>query len=120
MMDVEYSNGQDTYGKYDEMCESDTFYGYKGGFAVGSVSAIFKGSGKANLKYKNCFKSGYVSVSLNGKEIDRNPNKLIYIDDVLSFRYEEADFLEIKEFRTAIIKLHYLHLADGGILSIYF
>ena len=110
MIDVDYSNGEDWQER--NYCESGQFYGYKEGNPVGSVSAIFKGSGKANLRYANCYKDGYVIVSLNGIEIDRAEENIG--KHRVSLRYEKGDLLEIKEVNTGIIKLYYLDLMDGG------
>ena len=71
LVDVDYSNGEDQMEEKEEFCDFDQFYGYKEANKVGRVSAIFKGSGKANLRYANCFTTGYVTVSLNGHELDR-------------------------------------------------
>ena len=58
IIDVEFSNGEDKDENNEISCQSKQFYGYKEGIAVGSVSTIFKGSGKANFKYENCGKRG--------------------------------------------------------------
>ena len=80
------------------------------GEIVGSVSTIFKGSGKANLKYENCGKTGHVTVSLNGLELERIRSS----HSILSFQYHTGDLLEIKELNSTIINLYYLDLMDGG------
>ena len=118
-VDVDYSNGEGEENKNSQKrdCDSNKFYGYKGGYKVGSVSTIFKGSGKANLRYQNCYKTGYVTVSLNGIEIDRSSNidsTLVPSKEIVTFQYEKGDLLEIKEFQMAIIKLHNLDLMDNG------
>ena len=117
MFDLDYTNGEDGNEKNEKSCKLDKFYGYKGGNKVGSVSTIFKGSGKANLRYQNCYKTGYVTVSLNGVEIDRTSNidsTLVLSKEIVTFQYEKGDLLEIKEFLTAIIKLHNFDLIDNG------
>ena len=118
MIDTDYSNKQDweQMNVQKEMCEqTDTFYGYKEGMRVGSVSAFFKGSGKGILKYGNCNSTGYVTMSLNGLEIDWTTDTN-YGDDVglVSFQYKRDDFLEIKEQNMGIIKLHLFVIFDAG------
>ena len=109
--DVDYSNGEDWSKAHERSCASDTFYGYRGGDAVGSVSAIFKGSGKGTLSYGNCYETGYVMVSLNGKEIHRSTSNS---KGQASFQYRRGDVLKIEEHKTAIIKLYSLDLQEGG------
>ena len=109
--DVDYSNGEDWSKAHERSCSSDTFYGYRGGDAVGSVSAIFKGSGKGILSYGNCYETGYVMVSLNGVEIHRSNSNS---KGQVSFQYRRGDVLKIEEHETAIIKLYSLDLQDGG------
>ena len=110
-VDVDYSIGEDPHEGKEHSCKSGQFYGYKKRYGMGSVSAIFKGSGKANLKFTNCLRAdGWVTVSLNGVEIDRSEEKI----EIVSFRYEKGDFLEIQEFNAASIELYFLVLLDGG------
>ena len=109
--DVDYSNGEDWRKAHERSCSSDTFYGYRGGGSVGSVSAIFKGSGKGNLSYGNCYETGNVIVSLNGVEIHRSKSNS---KKEVSFQYKRGYVLKIEEHETAIIKLYSLDLQDGG------
>ena len=110
-VDVDYSIGEDPLAGKEHSCKSGQFYGYKKRYGMGSVSAIFKGSGKANLKFTDCFRTGgWVTVSLNGVEIGRAEVKI----ETVSFRYEKGDFLEIQEFNAASIELYSLVLLDGG------
>ena len=109
--DVEYSNGNDWNNAHERDCATDTFYGYRGGDLVGSVSAIFKGSGKGVLSYGNCYKTGYVLVSLNGVEVGRSTSNS---QGLLTFQYRRGDTLKVEEFDTAIIKLYSLDLQEGG------
>ena len=110
IIDVEFSNGEDKDENNEISCQSKQFYGYKEGIAVGSVSTIFKGSGKANFKYENCGKRGYVTVSLNGIELERIRSSY----STVSFQYHTGDLLEIKEVNSTIMELHYLDIMDGG------
>ena len=56
--------------KYSANCGGyGTFWGYKWGWAVGSVEATFKGSGRGTLDFGNCFTRGFTNVYLNGNLI---------------------------------------------------
>ena len=124
-VDVDYSNGEDKNKANEMNCigiahvqlGTGTFYGYKEGDRVGSVGAIFQGEGKCILRYGNCYSNtvGYVSVYLNGVEIAKT-----HENDWAHFQYRKGDFLEIKEHKTAIIKLVSLDVKDGGKYSIEF
>ena len=109
--DLDYSNGNDWNKAHERDCSTDTFYGYRGGNLVGSVSANFKGSGRGALSYGNCYKTGYVMVSLNGVEIGRSTSNS---QDSVKFQYRRGDVLKIEEHDTAIIKLFSLDLQNGG------
>jgi hypothetical protein len=109
--DLDYSNGNDWNKAHERDCSTATFYGYRGGNLVGSVSANFKGSGQGTLSYGNCYKTGYVMVSMNGVEIGRSTTNS---QDLVKFQYRRGDVLKIEEFDTAIIKLYSLDLKDGG------
>ena len=97
---------------YSEKCGMDTWFGYNYGEKVGSVQTTFKGTGKATLNFGNCYRSGWVKVYLNGKEISRangnTPRKEV------EFRYSKDDILRIKEVNVAIIKLNSLELYHKG------
>ena len=109
--DIDYSNGNDWNDAHEKNCSANTFYGYRGGDLVGSVSATFKGSGKGILSYGNCYYTGYVLVSLNSVELGRSSSNS---QGLVTFQYRNGDVLKIEEFDTAIIKLYSLVLEDGG------
>ena len=113
IVNVDYSNGEDPHEGKEGSCKSGQFYGYNLKYGIGRVSAIFKGSGKANLRYSDCFNAGWVTVSLNGLEIDSTEIDQKRIETV-TFQYEKGDFLELKEFNRAYIELYSLDLYDGG------
>ena len=46
--------------------------GYAGGAGVGEVSAKLKGSGKATISYRDCWKSGWVGLYINGVQKDKS------------------------------------------------
>jgi hypothetical protein len=108
--EIDVSSSNEKGNKYEEDCSLETFYGYKNS-AVGNVSALLKGRGIVTLSYGNCYKTGYVLVSLNGIEIGRATSKS---QDLVSFQYGRGDVLKIEEFDTAIIKLYFLHVQSAG------
>lgn len=109
---VDHSNGDDSNSvAHENNCSMDTFYGYKNGASVGSVAKRFEQSGKGMLFYGNCFKTGYVSVFLNGVQLSRS---LSNTQGWLTFYYSKDDRLTIEEYGKAIIKLYYVVLEDCG------
>ena len=88
-----------------------TFYGSLGGNDIGSISTIFKGSGKAILSYGNCYPEGNVLVFLNDKELDRTSS--LESQKAVSFRFRKGDVLKIEE-DLAVIKLYSFVLQDCG------
>ena len=108
-VDVEYSNENDWNSI--ENCSLVTFYGYSPNEIVGTVSANFKGSGEATLAYGNCFRTGYVLVSLNDLELGRvDSNSRANV----TFDFSEGDILRIEEFESARIKLYRLTFEGCG------
>ena len=95
--------------RYVGECGTSTWYGYKYGPAMGSVTAILVGSGKATLNFGNCYHGGSVAVYLNQKNIGHadayTPNQEI------TFDYSHGDNLTIKESLMAIIKLNSLNFS---------
>ena len=96
----------------DRFCNSDSFYGFKSGYDVGTVTAIFRGHGRAFLNFGNCGKQGYTKVFLNNLCIGiagpKTPSKDI------SFHYSPGSILFIEEHFSGIIKLNYLKLDCNG------
>ena len=80
------------------------FWGYKLGWAVGSVVASFKGSGRGTLDFGNCFSDGFTKVYLNGNLISSAGKN--QKSKVANFKYNKGDVLEIKEEETGIIKIN--------------
>ena len=64
-MDVTNSNDS----VYAAQCGPSTWYGYKYGPAVGSISTILADSGQAVVDFGNCYQHGIVVVRLNNKTI---------------------------------------------------
>ena len=54
---------------YRKHCGTHTFWGYKYGKKVGTMSYVFKGHGGAKLKFGNCYTRGETKVYLNDKFI---------------------------------------------------
>ena len=97
----------------DMACNSHTFYGFKPGWQVGRIRAVFKGNGKAHLDFGNCAKQGVTKVFLNNYKIGiagpRTRSKLV------SFSYTKGSTLRIEEHGLGIIKLNRLFLeSDKG------
>ena len=105
IFDISHSNDPN----YVLTCGTSTWYGYKYGVNIGSVSATLVGSGTATLKFENCYYNGRVTVDLNGNDIayaDAYPS-----EQEVTFKYSSGDILTIKEHPMAIIKLNSLKLS---------
>ena len=92
--------------RYEQKCGSSTFYGYKGGNSIGSVSATLRGNGLGTLNFGNCYTNGQVKVSLNGNELSR-AEKNTPKQEII-FNYSKGDVLKIEEISTASLKLNSL------------
>ena len=93
---------------YRDICGTTppTWYGYCSGSCVGSVSAVFQGSGTATLDFGNCH-SGTVQVFLNGDEIDSATR---YVKNkTITFPFFIGDKLRVQETH-AIVKLNSLKI----------
>ena len=96
--------------RWNKYCKTETFWGYKYGPAVGKISYIFKGDGKASLEFGNCFTRGMAKVYLNKDLIastrGENTEKV--------FAYKKGDILMIKEVDTGIFIIHSLKISCTG------
>ena len=110
--DVQYSSSSDWNDDYGRICSTETFYGYKGGAPVGTVSVIFRGEGKATLNFGNCYDKGRVVVMLN--DIELAAARASRPQEQITFYYKKDDVLLVKEVFEAIVKLHSLDLECGG------
>ena len=106
IVDVTTSNTQ-----YNAQCGNRAWFGWKGGNAVGSVSATFTGSGKAVLIFGNCWTRGNVEAYLNNKMIGAVQN---FGNKTIEFTFSKGDVLTIEEQNTALIQLHKLAIECGG------
>ena len=110
--DVEYHKPE----QYKETCgTNNTWYGFsKRG--SGKITATFTGLGTATLDYGYCSKGHsylrYVTVSLNGKEIDKATRSTA--SKQITFRFLATDVLLLKGTNGAIIKLNSLKLTCKG------
>ena len=96
---------------YGDICGNNGWFGFYSGSSVGSISAIFKGSGMAKLIYGNCWSDKAVAVYLNRKKISSvhgNQTKL-----EIGFHFIAGDILQIEE-NGAIIKVHSLTILCNG------
>ncbi len=93
---------------YHDVCMTTppTWYGYCSGSCVGSVSAVFQGSGTATLDFGNCH-SGTVVASLNGKAIGKATKYVT--SKTITFAFSMGDELKVQEAH-AIVKLNSLQL----------
>ena len=106
-VDVYYSN--DTPNNwYSSNCNSGTFYGYCYGNYIGSVTASFKGSGKATLDFGNCHTAGVTKAYLNGKEIAQAST--LTMSKEVTFTYRPGYILKLDEQKHGIIQLNSLKL----------
>ena len=106
VVDVTTSNTQ-----YNAQCGNKAWFGWKGGSAVGAVSASFTGSGKATLIFGNCWTGGNVIAYLNSKMIGTVQN---FGNTTIEFTFSKGDVLTIKELNTALIQLHKLTIECEG------
>ena len=86
----------------------ETFWGYLYGYAIGKVSAIFKGSGNAVIDFGSCFSNGVTKVYLNGNEIGSASANQQSV--VANFTYKAGDNLTVTEEQVGIMKINSLHL----------
>ena len=96
---------------HGDRCDNNGWFGFYSGSSVGSILAIFKGSGTARLVYGNCWSDKEVSVYLNLNKISSvhgNQTKLEIV-----FNFISGDKLQIQE-HGAIIKLHSLTISCDG------
>ena len=99
---------------YDKCCSDKTFYGFKRGFAVGTIMATFKGYGTAILDFGNCGMIGCTKVYLDNQlKAIAGPN---IRSKVISFSYRPGTTLWLGEHGAGIIKLNYLNVKCEGIL----
>ena len=120
LIDVKYSSAADWDPANARICGNETFYGYKPGDQVGTVSYTFREYGEATLGFGNCkhcidagipYVCGYVVVMLNDGELARTGSN---IDKSVTFQYKNGDSLNVSEIHKAIIKLNYLKLECGS------
>ena len=96
---------------HGDICGNNGWFGFYSGTSVGSISAIFKGSGTAKLIYGNCWSDREVAVYLNRKKISSVRGNQTQLE--LSFNFISGDKLQIEE-DGAIIKLHSLTISCDG------
>ena len=96
---------------YRKHCGTHTFWGYKYGKKVGTMSYVFKGHGGATLKFGNCYTRGETKVYLNDKFIRSAKSKT---KNQISFTYKPGDTLRLKEVNTGIIIIYSLMISCNG------
>ena len=83
-------------------CDNASWFGWKDGSPVGSISTILYGNGTALITFGNCWKKGLVRLYINGNEVYTvHSNILVTIE----FDFNDGDKLELKEHYIGIIRL---------------
>ena len=90
-------------------CGEGSWFGLHAGFAEGSVSTTFKGSGTATLSFGNCWASTAYKVSVMLNEEIKSEAKGKIMEKEVTFPFNEGDHLVIKE-DGAIIKINSLNI----------
>ena len=92
-----------------ENCGDGSWFGLHAGFNEGSVSAVFKGSGNANLTFGNCWSSPMykVTVLLNDQVLEAAKGN--ELKKSVAFSFNQGDRLIVRE-DGAIIKLNSLDI----------
>ena len=102
---------------YKEDCGTSTFWGYINGQNEGKVEAVFKDSGKAILKFGECYrKQGETWMYLHneiGNEIMKEVAKTNEVKTV-QFQYNKGDRLQLVEKNHGIIIINSLILNCSG------
>ena len=97
---------------YRKHCGTHTFWGYKYGKKVGTMSYVFKGHGEATLKFGNCYTRGETKVYLNDKRIGSAKSKT---KNEIILSYKPGDILRLTGRET----LRLTEEASKGIIIIY-
>ena len=97
MVNNGWAADDDTNINFDS-CDRNIYFGYKAAESVGQLSTIFKGTGKANLVFDNCWSSGYLSVLINEDEIVRVHR---YTEASIRFNYSKEDVFRIEAFNVS-------------------
>ena len=96
---------------YGDRCGNNGWFGFYSGGSIGSIAALFKGSGTAKLIYGNCWIDNEVAVYLNHNKISSAYGNETRKE--MSFNFIPGDALQIVE-DGAIIKLHALAISCDG------
>ena len=97
--------------RYIKHCGTDTFWGYEYGSAVGTMSYVFKGHGRATLKFGNCYNYGVTKVYLNDKRIGSAKSKT---KNEIILSYKPGDTLKLTEAPKGIIIIYSLMISCNG------
>ena len=81
-------------------CGDASWFGWKTGAAIGTISTILYGNGNASLTFGNCWNTGQVKLFLDGNEISSaSSNSLITSE----FEFKDSN-IRFEEHNTAIIR----------------
>ena len=87
-------------------CGDSSWFGFKNGNAIGSISIMLYGQGHASLTFGNCWNSGEVKLFLNGSEIiSAGPNSIENIE----FDFENSQ-LKLEEHHIGIIRFDHFEI----------
>jgi len=100
-------------------CGDETWYGWTGSEAVGSIvldgsgpiQTVLDGTGMVTMNYGNCYSQGLVNVYLNGNLISSAIANVK--NKIVKFSFSNGDVLNITE-EFGIIKLNYFEIACTG------
>ena len=89
---------------------TQNWYGLKKGNAIGSISTIFKGRGRARLVFGNCWTTGTVKAHLDGTFIAFAPGNTP--SKTVEFNFNVGSILKITEENVAIVSYNSLHIVQ--------
>ena len=97
-------------GTYDDICGSETWYGWTPTETVGYIEIVLNGPGLATINYGNCFHTGAVNVYLNN-ELFSSANGNVK-DKLVEFSFSNGASLKFTEDH-GIIKLNSVEIKCG-------
>ena len=102
----------DDMTNYAYYCGASTFWGYKFGWPIGRVSAVFKGVGRAVLDFGECYYKGVTKVYLNDMQLGTALTN--QKSEIIDFKYKPGDTLKLEEEGVGIIIINSLIITCAG------
>ena len=91
------------------MCSNASWFGWKGGNGVGSISTTLHGNGKAILEFGNCYTNGKVVAYKNDVEFASvGASATVKVE----FEFHGGDVIKMSELNTAIIQFNDLEIVE--------